>query len=310
MNTELAVEETGDQTPVVFISYSHDSKEHKEWVSKFAHSLMAKGVDVFFDQFDLGPGDDVPKFMEHAVTNSARVLMICTEKYVRKADDGKGGVGYEAMIVTGELVKNLGTNKFIPIIRQASSDKCVPKCVSTRLYIDLSDGVDFDEQMDVLVREIHKAPAIKKPVLGKNPFKEQSFAGFATIQKRELRQLEFSDALSEPEQTYLNALDIVRHQDRLAWRKLSMAATERGASELSRWRTEHVHIPRLSNEMDSGPLLVHARIGVSAYAPLLACLIGAAESGDIDYGGQLGWIEHIAISTKLGGYWSWRAPEV
>jgi hypothetical protein len=30
--------------------------------------------------------------------------MICIGPYVRKADDSEGGVGYEAMIVTGELV--------------------------------------------------------------------------------------------------------------------------------------------------------------------------------------------------------------
>ena len=46
--------------------------------------------------------------------------MVCTETYVKKADEGKGGVGYEAMIVTGELVKNLGTSKFIPIVKQKS----------------------------------------------------------------------------------------------------------------------------------------------------------------------------------------------
>jgi len=70
-----------------------------------------------------GLGDDVPKFMEKSVSSSDRVLMICTEPYVRKADDGVGGVGYEAMVVTGELVKNIGTSKFIPVIRQKAVRK-------------------------------------------------------------------------------------------------------------------------------------------------------------------------------------------
>ena len=55
--------------------------------------------------------------MEKSVREAQHVLMICTETYVRKANDGEGGAGYEVMIVTGELVKNLGTSKFIPIIR-------------------------------------------------------------------------------------------------------------------------------------------------------------------------------------------------
>lgn len=37
--------------------------------------------------------------------------MICTEPYVEKANAGKGGVGYEAMIVDGELIRDLGTKR-------------------------------------------------------------------------------------------------------------------------------------------------------------------------------------------------------
>lgn len=64
-------------------------------------------MDVVFDGFDLGPGDDVAKFMEKCVVAADYVLMICTEAYVRKADDGRGGAGYEVMIVTGELSLHL-----------------------------------------------------------------------------------------------------------------------------------------------------------------------------------------------------------
>ena len=66
------------QIPTVFISYSHDSREHKQWVAQLAAALMEKHVQVIFDQWDLEPGDDVPKFMERAVKAADRVLMICT----------------------------------------------------------------------------------------------------------------------------------------------------------------------------------------------------------------------------------------
>ena len=84
------------------MSYSHDDRDHKAWVAALATRLRDKGVDVILDQWDLGFGDDVPKFMEKGVRASRYVLMVCTEAYVKKADDGKGGVGYEAMIVTGQ----------------------------------------------------------------------------------------------------------------------------------------------------------------------------------------------------------------
>jgi hypothetical protein len=86
----------GDQPekiPKVFISYSHDNPEHKAWVAELATKLREKGIDIRFDRWDLRRGEDVAKFMEQSVTWADRVLMICTETYVRKADEGKGGVG-------------------------------------------------------------------------------------------------------------------------------------------------------------------------------------------------------------------------
>ena len=47
--------------------------------------------------------------MEEGLTKSDRVLVVCTPEYVRKADAGEGGVGYEKMIVTAQIVRDLGT---------------------------------------------------------------------------------------------------------------------------------------------------------------------------------------------------------
>lgn len=46
------------------------------------------------------------------------------------------------MIVTSELVRDLGTAKFIPIIRQNAERPEVPTSVSTRKYVNLSEGAD------------------------------------------------------------------------------------------------------------------------------------------------------------------------
>ncbi len=60
--------------PRVFISYSHDSAEHKEWVLNFATTLRMRGVDAVLDQWDLKPGDDLPHFMESQLETSESVL--------------------------------------------------------------------------------------------------------------------------------------------------------------------------------------------------------------------------------------------
>jgi hypothetical protein len=163
--------------PLVFISYSHDSRVHGKWVLGLASKLRENGVEVILDQWDLKLGDDVAKFMEKGVLEPDRVLMVCTESYVQKADEGKGGVGYETMIVTGELVQNLGTSKFIPVVRQKSDHVILPKSVATRCCINLSKDVEFDEQFGVLLRELHRVPATPKPPLGENPFEQADAEG-------------------------------------------------------------------------------------------------------------------------------------
>ena len=121
-------------------------------------------------RWDLGPGDDVTQFMERGIIDSDRVLVICTDQYVRKANAGEGGVGYERMIVTAQLVQDLGTNKFIPVIRQASGREKTPTFLGIRVYIDLTNDSQFEAEFDKLLHELHQEPVVEKPPLGKNPF--------------------------------------------------------------------------------------------------------------------------------------------
>jgi len=155
--------------PVVFISYSHDSQEHKQWVLDLATRLRSSGIDAILDQWELGPGSDLPEFMEQSLARSSRVLMICTERYVEKANAGMGGVGYEKMIVTADLLKRIGSNHVIPILRQTGTVH-LPTFLRTKLYIDLSTNDLFESGMDELLRNLLGASLFVKPPLGNDPF--------------------------------------------------------------------------------------------------------------------------------------------
>jgi len=155
--------------PKVFISYSHDSQEHKKWVLDLATRLRNTGVDAIIDQWELKPGDDLPHFMETHLAASDYVLMICTNRYVEKANSGVGGVGYEKMIVTFDLIKNIDSNKVIPIIRQ-SGTRNVPTFLKTKLFIDFSRTDDFEFSYDELIRTLHNSPLYVKPKIGNSPF--------------------------------------------------------------------------------------------------------------------------------------------
>ena len=93
--------------PKIFISYSHDSQEHKKWVLDLATRLRNNGVDAIIDQWELRPGDDLPHFMETHLADSDFVVMVCTDKYVKKANAGTGGVGYIYIYIDREGDINL-----------------------------------------------------------------------------------------------------------------------------------------------------------------------------------------------------------
>lgn len=155
--------------PKVFISYSHDTQTHKKWVLDLATRLRNTGIDAALDQWDLKPGDDLPHFMEQNLANSDYILMVCTDNYVTKANSGVGGVGYEKMIVTSDLLRNIESNKVIPIIRQEGTSN-VPTFLSSKFYLNFSRDDEFEFVYDELVRTIHGAPLYRKPDVANNPF--------------------------------------------------------------------------------------------------------------------------------------------
>ena len=155
--------------PRVFISYSHDSAEHKKWVLDFATTLRSRGVDAVLDQWDLKPGDDLPQFMEQNLTAADYAVMVCTRRYVTKANAGEGGVGYEKMIMTSASLSNISANKVIPIVREKGNPP-TPTFLATKLYIDFTNDAEIEFALDDLLRHLLNAPLYQKPKIGDDPF--------------------------------------------------------------------------------------------------------------------------------------------
>lgn len=288
-------------TPKVFISYSHDTQSHKDWVEALAIRLRRSGVDATLDQWDATPGDDLTLFMERGVKESDRVIVVCTPNYVTKADAGIGGVGYERMIVTAELVRNVGTNKFIPILRNPIPERRVPTFLATKVFVDFSDGQNDDDAFDTLLRELHKVPPKGKPAIGANPFALSPLGQETPPQQSEIAEVERVQAegvktigATESEQdqqisaTALAAYSasralIVAGED-LRWQKLSRQIASQCTNELLQWRqqSENVHL----NDKEQAKALLDAAI--ERIAPLFNFCLAAVESGRQAYGDQFG----------------------
>jgi formylglycine-generating enzyme required for sulfatase activity len=160
--------------PSVFLSYSHDSAAHQAWVRKLAEDLRGQGVDATLDQWDLRHGADLVAFMEAGIREAERVLLVCSSAYVRKAEQRKGGAGYEGMIVTSHVARSTDTVKFIPLVRDNPAEPLLPDFLGPRLWLDFRDDLLYAERLEDLVRELHDLPRFRKPPLGRPAFLSNS----------------------------------------------------------------------------------------------------------------------------------------
>jgi TIR domain len=135
---------TNEVAPRLFVSYSHDSQSHKDWVLTLATRLVANGVDVILDQWDLNLGADLPRFMEKGLTESKLVLAVCSAQYVSKANAGKGGVGYEKMILTSQLMHDVTAERILPVIRNNNVVPLLPTFLGSRVYVDFRDDALYE----------------------------------------------------------------------------------------------------------------------------------------------------------------------
>lgn len=159
--------------PKVFISYSWSGPQHEQFVMELATALRTHGVDAILDKWRLKPGQDKYVFMESMVTDPSvlKVLVLCDEKYKKKADERSGGVGTESQIISQELYTKVSQTKFIPVVceRGADGEAFLPVFMKGRIFVDLSTDEKYGEGLDELLRLIFEQPLYPEPSLGEAP---------------------------------------------------------------------------------------------------------------------------------------------
>lgn len=157
--------------PLVFISYSWDSVEHREWVLKLSNDLISRyGINVLLDQYELSAGKDLTYYMESSIEQSTKVLLILTPNYKLKAENRTGGVGYEYSMISQELFDiQANNNKFIPILRSGDLNSSSPKYIKSKIFHTMVDNSVYLNQLYELTRIIYEKPKLIKPALGAIP---------------------------------------------------------------------------------------------------------------------------------------------
>ena len=89
--TKSQLETIPNGVPVVFMSYSWDNEQHKEWVLNLSKDLRERyRVYTLLDRYNCGR-DDLITFMRKGLQRANRVLIIGTPRYLEKLENSKGG---------------------------------------------------------------------------------------------------------------------------------------------------------------------------------------------------------------------------
>jgi len=153
-----------DTKTKIFISYSWDSEEHTKWVYSLVQELRKFNIEVTLDQKrPKNLGEQIPHFMEQAISTADACILICSANYVKKANKRTAsGVGYETILTTDRYLNSSpkDRSRFIPIIRNGdvSKGQLLPKYLGSTLYINMEGDTWKSQPLTKLVdtiRDIH-----------------------------------------------------------------------------------------------------------------------------------------------------------
>lgn len=158
-----------DQSPRVFISYSHDSPEHMAKVLDLSDRLREEGVDADIDQYVESPPEGFPAWSRRQIEEADFVPMVFTETYARRfTGDGESGEGlgarWEGAVITQELYEAGGRNqKFIPIAFESKEFDHIPIVLSGVRHYNVSNRTDYDRFYMRLTSQKY----VERPKLGR-----------------------------------------------------------------------------------------------------------------------------------------------
>lgn len=157
---------TEQSPPRVFISYSHDSDEHRERVLGLSERLRADGIETILDRYiERGsPPEGWPRWMLNGLDQATHVLCVCTETYYRRFRGlevpGKGkGVDWEGALMTQSLydARSVST-KFIPVLFAGTDEPCIPEPMRAQTFYVVDSDAGYEALYDALLNQSGVAP--------------------------------------------------------------------------------------------------------------------------------------------------------
>ncbi|WP_208630582.1 toll/interleukin-1 receptor domain-containing protein [Amycolatopsis kentuckyensis] len=117
----------------VFVSYTHDSAEHKDQVLEFSEFLTRNGIDVTLDQWKLEHRQDWYAWAIGSIENADYVIVIASARYREVADgyasaESNRGLQSEAALLREKLHSDrpAWTRKLLPVLLPGHTPAEIP----------------------------------------------------------------------------------------------------------------------------------------------------------------------------------------
>lgn len=141
----------------IFISYSHDSEDHKQRVSELAGRLRNEGIEVIVDADKLpgGPDEGWPAWSPNQVRLADKVLIVASRIYkdiyeCRMPPTGGGfGCASEIAIIKQEVYDSAGINpKYRVVVLREPDGGCIPVEMKRYQSFHLPNATGFKDLTD------------------------------------------------------------------------------------------------------------------------------------------------------------------
>ncbi len=150
---------------IVFISYSHDSPEHRQRVLALSERLRSGGIDTRLDAYVNGtPTAGWPRWVLDSLEEADAVLVVCTETYYRRfrgheePPAGKGA-DWEGMLITQELYESHSRGcKFVPVLFDSGDEAFIPEPLRSGTWYVLTSEAAYRELYDALLFQTGAEP--------------------------------------------------------------------------------------------------------------------------------------------------------
>jgi hypothetical protein len=163
----------GQVPPRVLISYTGSSPDNQQWVDDLFRYLRANGINARLDTYFLRPGMDTVQWMCNELDLADRVILVCDEQYAARADRRHGGVGWETMVVQGDMYADMYRSrpedappKYIPVVRSVVLQSGLPNYLRTKLALHFPPGRPEGELRRKLLDEIRQMGPVIPPIAG------------------------------------------------------------------------------------------------------------------------------------------------